>query len=69
MALHIDSMKRVFKYKKIILTDPNPKLTPEEVQNFYSSSYPELTTGKIEGPEIKDGEAVYTLSSRIGTKG
>ena len=34
---------------------PISRLTPEQVRDFYSSSYPEITTASIEGPEVVDG--------------
>jgi len=47
----------VFKNKEIDvrLSDPSNKMSPEEVMNFYSGTYPILTTAKIEGPEITGG--------------
>lgn len=69
MALNITNFKRVFKHGDITLTDPNPDMTPEEVMNFYSNQYPELTTSNVHGPVIKDDKAVYTFKTTVGTKG
>jgi PRTRC genetic system protein C len=37
--------------------------------NFYSNSYPILTTAKVEGPEILDDAVQYQFVSTLGTKG
>jgi PRTRC genetic system protein C len=53
----------------IKLSDPDNRLSPEAVLNFYSNTYPILTTAKIDGPEIRDDEVQYRFASTIGTKG
>lgn len=67
-------LKRVFVFKKggkdIKLEDPDPQLAPAKVGVFYSNIYPELINSSVVGPKYTDnGEAVYTLSVTIGTKG
>lgn len=69
MALQISSYKRVFKHGDITLADPNPDMAPEQVMNFYSNQFPELTTSNVHGPEIEDDNAVYTFKTTVGTKG
>ena len=68
-----NNLKRAFYFddngQNIRLSDPGHKLSPEAVLNFYSNTYPLLTTAKIEGPEIKDDEVQYQFVSTIGTKG
>lgn len=69
----ISEFKRVFKFTEngteIKLQDPAPELSPEGVLNFYSGTYPILTTAKVEGPVIKDDEEQYAFRTVIGTKG
>ena len=67
-------LKRVFLYKKngkdIRLEDPDTSLAPAKVAVFYSNIYPELNNASVNGPKYTDkGEAIYTFSSTIGTKG
>ena len=66
-------LKRKFSFnnngKDIELADISPKMTTEAVRNFYSNTYPILTTAKIEGPKIKDDCIEYSFVSTIGTKG
>lgn len=68
-----NELERVFLFKdnghEIKLNDPSPKLSPEAVLNFYSQTYPVLTTARIEGPEIREDSVQYRFVSTIGTKG
>ena len=73
MALEIKGLQRVFKFKKdsveLVLDDPNSELSVNEVMDFYSMNYPELTTATVHGPEIEDDRAVYEFKTTIGVKG
>ena len=73
MALEIKGLQRVFKIRKgsseIELADPDNSLSPNEVMDFYSMNYPELTTASVHGPEIEDDRAVYEFKTTIGVKG
>jgi PRTRC genetic system protein C len=66
-------LPRVFLHtengQEVRLTDPNKNFSIEAVLNFYSGTYPILTTAKINGPEIKQDEVQYSFVSTIGTKG
>jgi PRTRC genetic system protein C len=68
-----NSMERVFlfkyKQKEITLSDPETSMTAENVLNFYSQTYPVLTTAKLKGPEIINDQVVYKFVPTIGTKG
>lgn len=73
MALEVTNLKREFKFKKdgtpVTLPDPNPEFTVEEVLQFYSGQYPELTTATLEGPKVEGKSAVYSVKTTVGTKG
>ncbi|WP_026713764.1 PRTRC system protein C [Flavobacterium daejeonense] len=66
-------LERVFilidKGQEIKLSDPEPKWSVQAVLNFYSNTYPILTTAKISAPVIKDDTVQYRFESAIGTKG
>lgn len=66
-------LERVFiltdKGQEIKLTDPEPKWSVQAVLNFYSNTYPILTTAKISAPLIKEDTVQYRFESAIGTKG
>ena len=63
----------MFKLKKngetLRLGDPNPEMTVNNVMDFYSMTYPELTTATPHGPVMEDDCAVYEFKTTIGTKG
>lgn len=73
MALEMKGLKRVFKMKKdnsvLKLNDPNPDMSLNEVMDFYSMTYPELTTATVHGPVLDEDMAVYEFKTTIGVKG
>lgn len=69
MALNVKVFPRVFKHKDLLLDDPNPNLSPEEVMAYYSNQYPELTTSNVFGPKIENEHAIYEFKTTVGTKG
>ena len=54
---------------EIPLTDPEPRWSIQAVLNFYSNTYPILTTAKVSAPQIKDDTVQYRFETVIGTKG
>ncbi len=43
MALEIKGLQRIFKFKdseELVLSDPNSKLSVNQVMDFYSMTYP-----------------------------
>ena len=69
MALSVNNIERVFEHDGKELADPSPDMSPENVLAHYSNIYPALTTATVQGPEVKDGKAVYSFNTSIGTKG
>lgn len=73
MALEMKGLKRVFKMKKdnsvLTLNDPDTNMSLNEVMDFYSMTYPELTTATVHGPELDEDMAVYEFKTTIGVKG
>lgn len=72
MALEIKGLQRIFKFRKdskeLVLSDPNNELSVNEVMDFYSMTYPELTTATVHGPEWEEDKAVYRFKTTIGVK-
>lgn len=68
-----NELPRVFKFDnsgtEVELSDPNEIFSPESVLNFYSATYPILTTAKIEGPEIINDKVSFKFVTTLGTKG
>lgn len=73
MALEMKGLKRVFKMKKdnavLTLNDPDVNMSLNEVMDFYSMTYPELTTATVHGPELDEDMAIYEFKTTIGVKG
>lgn len=67
--MQIVPMVRTFSYNGLQLTDPDSRLTPEQVRDLYATSYPEITTASIEGPEESNGALKYKFTRALGTKG
>jgi PRTRC genetic system protein C len=54
----------------MVLDDPNPNLTPEEVQAHFAALYPEVASAKVEGPILKEDKQEFILrSGSVGVKG
>lgn len=62
-------VERVFEFNSRYFPDPDPSLGPAEVKELLAVSDPELTSAAIEGPEMRDGKAVYRFVRQVGTKG
>lgn len=67
--IKVETLQRTFSYNGIILPDPNPQFTPEQVRDMYVTAYPELATAAIEGPKPVAGGMEYTFTRAVGAKG
>ncbi|MDO8931226.1 MAG: PRTRC system protein C [Rhodocyclaceae bacterium] len=65
MTITVQKLLRSFAYNGIALPDPGSDLTPEQVRDVYSATYPEITTASIEGPEQKGERLVYTFRRAV----
>lgn len=55
---------------EVVLDDPNPHFTPQEVLYHYVGIYPELASGTIVGPTIENDTQLYKFQSgKVGVKG
>src|SRR5215472_7210333 len=67
--MQIQQTERVFRYSGgLVLPDPDPSLGIEAVRQVYASSYPEIITAVVSGPELVDGKQVFTFKTAVGTK-
>ena len=62
-------LKRVFKHKDVVLDDPNPSISKDDVLDFYSNQYPELTNAHVTGPTVINDKLQYEFTTSVGTKG
>ena len=69
MPVQTNALERSFSYNGLRLPDPDPKLTPEQVRDVYSTTYPEITTAVVEGPDASGGTLHFKFTRAIGTKG
>lgn len=69
MSLTVTPAIRSFTYRGLVLPDPNRKLSPEEVKAVFATTYPELATAAITGPEVVGDKLLYTFSAALGVKG
>lgn len=67
--MQVIGIKREFKYNGIVLADPNPQLSIEDVRGFYAGQYPELNNSVVEGPVTKNNVAAYSFARAAGAKG
>ncbi|OGR05259.1 MAG: PRTRC system protein C [Deltaproteobacteria bacterium RIFOXYD12_FULL_50_9] len=73
MALQVSGLPRKFEIKVggtiTTVDDPNPSLTPENVRDLLAVTYPEITSGSVQGPEMKKDCVLYKITSVVGVKG
>ena len=64
----ITTIPRVFLLGGVELPDI-PRLSPDQVKDFYAEAHPSLTNATISDPDYSDGKEAYTFSPKTGTKG
>jgi PRTRC genetic system protein C len=67
--MSVTTLPRIFKYDTLILEDPDPSWTPDEVREHYANVYQDLTQASIEGPATTEEGITYKFSRIFGTKG
>ncbi len=65
----VNKLERVFKFNNKILKDLDETLSTDDVLDFYSNQYPELTNSKVSGPIVKNDVLEYEFTTSVGTKG
>ena len=69
MSINVSETTRVFLYNGTELPDPGPHMSPTQVRDLYSASFPELTSAEIEGPIVRADKLKYEFRRAAGTKG
>lgn len=69
MSLEVQKIERVFVYKDKQLKDINESYSEEQILDVYSEQYPELVNSRVDGPEMKDGKAIFNFVNNVGSKG
>ena len=60
-------VRRTFLWAGQVLADPDPSMAPEEVLEYYSEAYPELTNAVATPAEETDGKQVTTFKTPQAT--
>jgi len=68
-GLKVETLEREFYVNGTRIPDPAPRMSVEEVRDFLTSSYPEIATATVTGPEDTGNTLRYTFSRAIGSKG
>ena len=61
-------MARKFVYDGREFPDPDPNLSPDEVRQMMTDFFPELANAEVREHK-RDGDTLYELVRRVGTKG
>jgi len=73
MALIVANIERKFVFEKdreeIDLPEINKDMSPQEVMDYYSLTYPELTSALVDGPHVKGDHVQYRFITKLGEKG
>ena len=68
--MDVQIVVREFEFNGKDLTDPDNKMTPQQVLEHYSNVYPELAIAKVTGGELNDsGNLQYKFETILGDKG
>jgi PRTRC genetic system protein C len=65
----ITKMKREFRFLSLTLPDPNEGMNIENVQAFFATTYPEISTAIVTGPEAVGDKLVYRFERAIEIRG
>lgn len=72
-TFQVTGLQREFKFRQdgqdIVLTDPDPSRSPEQVMMLYAGQYPFLTTATVHGPVTEGDKVAYEFKTVLGTKG
>lgn len=68
-GLVIAAIRRVFQYSGLQLVDPGETLTPDQVRDLYSATYPEISNASVAGPKVEGNTHVYEFVRVVRDKG
>lgn len=63
------AVKRIFVFNGITLQDPDPNMSVNRVQDFWSGTHPALVNAVVEGPVTTGGKQKYEFRIARGDKG
>jgi PRTRC genetic system protein C len=69
MSLTPIAVQRVFLYNGRTLPDPDPRMSPEQVKQFYSAIHADLTNAAVGEGRFEGETQTFEFKRGIGTKG
>lgn len=69
MTTTLATVNRIFNYMGMMLDDPDPRMSLDEVKQHYSLSYPGMLNAVVDGGEFDGENMVYQVTRATGTKG
>lgn len=69
MALQAQAIERRFVYAGMPLPDPSSTMSPAEVLQLWSATYPELLNAAVEGPTVEGAVHTYSFVKAVRDKG
>lgn len=68
-AIEIVGAKRVFNYNGVQLPDPCETMSPEQVRDLYSATYPEIMNATVDGPKFGGDVITFDFVRAVRDKG
>jgi len=68
-TLKTSSLPREFVFNGSRIPDPDPQMSVDQVRDLLTSSYPEIASATMTGPEDAGTNLRYSFSRAIGSKG
>jgi PRTRC genetic system protein C len=68
MTLNMIALKRHFTFNGVVLNDPGPEFSVEDIRDTYSVVYPDISTAVVETTTGADS-ITYKFIRSVGTKG
>jgi PRTRC genetic system protein C len=69
MATRARPIVRVFMFKGVALQDPFPGRPLTVVRRVHQTQYAAITNAKLDGPEYRGNQEVYTYRPEAGVNG
>jgi PRTRC genetic system protein C len=70
MAIKAQLIQRRFNYNGMVIHDPNPNASLEDVVKVLSATYPEMTSAKMDPSttiRADDGSQIHTFNVKVAT--
>ena len=69
MAVTVNALKRVFKFKGTTLKDPDLNMSPTQVRDHYMNLYPDMLNTSVAEKSRSAKSVTYEIKPKVGTHG